>query len=279
MNTGYKTIAVHVNESQQTLSRVQFAAGLARHFDAHLVGVAASGLGAPIYFGELAAIVPSYLEVLEDRAKTALALFEAEASKEGVHSFEKSMIPEEPGNALALQARYSDLLIIGQDNPDDQVTAQAPAISDFLVLNSAVPVLVIPHADGLSGPINRVLVAWDGSQGATRAVHGALPLLKKAALVQVAVFDTENKLGRHGEEPGADIALFLARHGVKVEVYRQPAEKGLDAGNAILSHAADFGADLLVMGAYGHSRLRQVVLGGTTRTILASMTMPVLMSH
>jgi nucleotide-binding universal stress UspA family protein len=112
---------------------------------------------------------------------------------------------------------------------------------------------------------------------ATRAVTAALPLLKQAARVTVVVFNPQSRYGVHGQQPGADLALYLSRHGVRVEVSAQPT--ALDAGNALLSLAADTGADLLVMGGYGHARLREMLLGGVTATILRDMTLPVLMAH
>src|SRR4051812_36788491 len=120
MNSDYRTIAVHVNESRHTLPRIGLAAKLAVRFGAHLTGVAATGLPAVYYLGDFsgegAILVPSYLDVLEDRAKTALVMFDAAAAEEGVPSFEKCTIREEPSAALCLQARYSDLIIIGQDD-------------------------------------------------------------------------------------------------------------------------------------------------------------------
>jgi len=123
-----------------------------------------------------------------------------------------------------------------------------------------------------------VLIAWDAGVEAARAVRDALPLLRRADTVEVAVFDPERGRREHGEQPGADVALYLARHGVKVSVARQSGAD-FEVGAQILSRAADTGADLIVMGAYGHSRVRELVLGGVTRTILESMTVPVLMSH
>lgn len=281
--TAYKTIAVHVNESAATLERVRLAAQWANAFDAHLIGVAATGLPASIYLGgmagEGAAIVPAYLDVLKDRAETALAMAEAAAQQQDVRAFERRIIDEEAGVALALQARYCDLLVVGQDDPDDKLLTQSSPVAEYALMNSARPVLVVPHVGSFPAPAKRVLVAWDGSVESARAVHGAIPLLQKAALVQIAVFDPKSGAAAHGDEPGADIALYLARHGIRVEVSRHATGKRIDIGNALLSHAADFGADLLVMGGYGHSRFREIVLGGVTRTILQSMTTPVLIAH
>ena len=136
---------------------------------------------------------------------------------------------------------------------------------------------MVPYAGSFSKVGEHVLVAWDASREATRALTDALPLLKRARRVTVMAVNPE-KAHRHGAEPGADIALFLARHGVKVEATAQ-SSGGLDVGNFLLSRIADLDVDLLVMGAYGHARLRELMLGGVTQTILSSMTVPVLFSH
>jgi nucleotide-binding universal stress UspA family protein len=139
-------------------------------------------------------------------------------------------------------------------------------------------VLVLPYIGPAASFGERAFVAWDASREAARAVNDALPLLRRAKQVGVLTVNPRPWPFGHGEEPGGDIGLHLARHGVKVEVQRIEAPD-IDPGNAILSHLADRSADLLVMGAYGHSRLREFVLGGVTRTILGEMTVPVLMSH
>jgi len=123
-----------------------------------------------------------------------------------------------------------------------------------------------------------VLVAWDASREAARAVADAMPLLAAADAVIVLAVDPQPGPDGHGEIPGADIALHLARHGVKAQIERT-VSAGVPIGELLLSRAADLGADMLVMGAYGHSRVRELLLGGATRSILASMTIPVLMSH
>jgi nucleotide-binding universal stress UspA family protein len=123
-----------------------------------------------------------------------------------------------------------------------------------------------------------VVVGWDASREAARAVRDALPLLTQAKVVEVVSVNPRPADLGHGDVPGADIALYLARHGVNVEVQRIETRE-LDVGNALLSHVASEAADLLVMGGYGHARLREIMLGGATRTILHDMTVPVLMSH
>jgi nucleotide-binding universal stress UspA family protein len=146
------------------------------------------------------------------------------------------------------------------------------------MLNCARPVLIVPYAGRFPHVGSNVLIAWDGSMEATRAVTNAIPLLKRAKNVSVVLFNPSSAPPDvHGEQPGADIALYLARHDIKIEVMQQHTE--FDVGNALLSLAADMRADLLVMGGYGHTRFREVLLGGVTMTMLNTMTIPVLMSH
>lgn len=279
----YRTIAVHVNDSRHMAQRVQAAAPVAIETDAHLVGVAATGVAETFYMGGLVGdgvvALNAYLDFVKECASKALTAFEALARQAGITSFESRMIEDEAGAALCLQARYSDLLVIGQSDPQEVPPAERRDVAQYVVMNSGRPVLLIPYAGGVAVIGGRALVAWDGSLEASRAVSGAIPLLRKAGLVRVTVFNPEIGLAAHGEEPGADIALYLARHGVNVEVFRRTTESDVDLGEALLSHIADFGADLVVMGAYGHSRFREVLLGGVTRTALREMTVPVLMSH
>jgi nucleotide-binding universal stress UspA family protein len=139
-------------------------------------------------------------------------------------------------------------------------------------------VLLVPYAGRFPAVGRKVLIAWNAGREAARAVVDALPLLARASTVHVVSFNPEKGGADHGAVPGADIAQFLVRHGIKVVVHRQN-NGGVDVGNQILSRAADLEIDLIVMGAYGHARMREMVLGGVTRTLLETMTVPVLMSH
>ena len=279
----YKTILVHVDESAHVDEQIEIAAHLAIQYDAHLIGLAATGVSAQFSFpgamGDGTFNLTSILEPLRERADSVLAKFEAIARKLEVASYEKRVMDDDAGAGLSLQARYADLVVIGQ------IDANAPALflgSDFpeyVLVNSGRPVLMVPYTGHFAHVGKRVLVAWDASMGATRAVTAAIPILKQADFVQVVVFNAEKQPWVHGEQPGTDIALYLARHGIKIEVSQQTTPSDLGVGNALLSHALDCDADLIVMGGYGHSRFREVVLGGTTRAILSSMTIPVLMSH
>ena len=138
------------------------------------------------------------------------------------------------------------------------------------------PALVVPYIGAGKTIGARPMVAWDGGREAARAVNDAMPMLERAK--SVVVLTVNPKKRDHGQEPGADIALHLARHGIKVEAQHLEV-RDMSVADTILSRMADQGIDLLVMGAYGHSRIREWVMGGTTRQIFANMTVPVLMSH
>ena len=174
-------------------------------------------------------------------------------------------------------ARYADLAVIGQFDPSTPVPGMMPNFVETVALNSGRPVLVVPYAGEASGEFRRPLVAWDGGLPASRAITSALPLLRQAGTIDVVIFNPHTEVGVHGEEPGADLALYLARHGIQVNVVERTVSGAI--GEALLSTAADLGSDLIVMGAYGHTRFREVLLGGVTRTVLGSMTVPVLMAH
>ena len=136
--------------------------------------------------------------------------------------------------------------------------------------------IVVPYIQKAPLKLDRVMACWDGSRQAARAIADAMPFLEKAGRVQIVI--VSNERGKTDEIEGADMGAHLARHGLKVEVKRIDGVS-IDVADALLSHAADSGADFMVMGGYGHSRLREFVLGGVTHTIMRSMTVPVLLSH
>src|SRR5690606_8100412 len=178
----------------------------------------------------------------------------------------------DPVDAMTLCTRYADIAVVGQANPDEP-GINARMVPELL-LAAGRPILVVPYVGTYTSFGRRIMVAWNGNREATRAVHDALPLLKKAE--QVIVFCVNPSDDQH--IPGSDMALHLSRHGVNAEP-RHVVAPDIGVGDALLSAAADHAVDVLVMGGYGRSRLRELVLGGATRQILQSMTVPVLLSH
>ncbi len=278
---GYKTILVHLDNGARCSVRLDLALGCAQTFDAHLVGLFA--LSAPRYpsyaLAEAgAAVEEAGRRMRVEAARKAEAAFRAAVNRAGRSAVEWRPSEDDALEATRLSARYADLVIVGQYDPDSKRDpGTTPDFAEEIVLSAGRPVLMIPYAGKFKTLGKRVLVAWNSSRESARAVHDALPFLQQADAVQVVAFNPR-KGAEHGEVPGADIGLTLARHGVRVQVAQQHAE-GLDIGSQILSRAADVDADLIVMGAYGHSRMRELVLGGATRTLIQAMTVPVLMSH
>jgi nucleotide-binding universal stress UspA family protein len=270
----YKTIVVHVDSNARRAERLALAFTLAERHGAHLVGLfALEAARIPSY--ALAETGPLVVEIERKRraeeARAAEAEFRHAARGAGASS-EWRLSTDDAAAALRLSARYADLVIAGQPEPQD---ASGGALAGELVLGAGRPVLFVPYAGRFGDAGKRVLVAWNASREAARAVTDALPFLARADAVEVVAFAPG---GDHGAIPGADLAHFLARHGVKASAATDTAP-AIAVGERILSRAADSNADLIVMGAYGRSRLRELVLGGATRTLLGAMTVPVLMAH
>jgi nucleotide-binding universal stress UspA family protein len=177
---------------------------------------------------------------------------------------------------VAVHAYYADLVVIARPESPGR-TAAPPGLAESLVLSSGRPIIVFPPRGKVSG-VRRILLAWNATRESIRAVGDALPLLVKAEAVEVLVVDHQRRAEGHGQEPGADIARHLAHHGAQVEVTRL-SSGGKSVGRLLLSQAAAFGADLLVMGAYGHTQLREWMFGSVTRTVLYEADLPVLMSR
>ena len=277
----YKTILVHVDETARCAPRTEIAARLAVEYDAHLVGAAVTGLS-PYLFpntgidpGVPAIVFP--IEELRAEAERLLDIFEPRARQAGANSIERLCIDDEAGVAMSMQARYADLVVISQTALDEFRPRLRSDFPEYLVLNCARPVLILPHS-GVHGALGRrVTVAWNGSSNATHAIASAIPLLRRAQQVSLVVFNAGSDCDLPGELPGADMGNYLARHGIRVEV--SAAEVSGDAGEALLSFAADKGSDLIVMGGYGRSRFREILLGGASRTALLASPIPLWMAH
>lgn len=277
----YKTILVHVDDSINAGVRIELAARLARAGQAHLTGAAMTGISRFLY--EAVAqdagdpVMAPYLGMLRQRADNALKVFEGIAQRIGVASFEKILTDDEPERGLGNYARYADLAILGQYDPQGTTPLIPADLPEYLVMNAGCPVLIVPYAGSFDNVSERVLIAWNASLEALRAVRHAFPLLQKATTVQVAIFNPASLPVAKSKDAGHEIMQFLARHGIKADVMQE--QSNTDPGEALLSLSSNLKSNLLVMGCYGHTRLREVLLGGVTRTILKKMTLPVLMSH
>lgn len=273
----YKTIIVHVDDSPTMEARLQAAAWLANAFDAHLVGSAATGISWPAFVllaGSMRVAPREEFDTLRAAARNSLQVFSTRTQRLGVQSFEERMIEDEHRRALLLQSRYADMAVLGQD-PGESVKARG--LPQYLALHGPKPVLVVPPAYAGAPLAGQVVVGWDGSAQAVRAIDAALPLLVRAATVHLALVNPDRESGLHGDEPGADMALFLARHGVRVEVVNERTQAA--PGDALLDIARATGAGLLVAGAFGHTRYREILLGGVTRVLLERAPVPVLLAH
>jgi nucleotide-binding universal stress UspA family protein len=279
-----KDILVHLDPSPRAADRLRLAAALARQHDAHLIGLlvvdamlpalamADTGSGGPLVGQVLDQI---RADALQDAARVEAA-FGERMRLDGIGG-EWRLVEGALPEVVALHARYADLAILGQVDPQTSPPGAAQSVEQVLFA-AGRPVLLVPHSGRFETLGRHVLVGWNASREAARAVNDALPILVAAEKVTVLAVNPERRPGAHGAEPGADIALHLARHGVKAEVEHMTAPSIPD-GLSLLNRAAELAPDLLVVGAYGHSRLREMALGGVTRTLLREMTVPVLMSH
>jgi nucleotide-binding universal stress UspA family protein len=277
---GYKTILVHCDASRTVGARLTTAADMAQRFEARLVGLHAREPFEVVSFVDggmgVAALMEAYQAGCEAAEKTAQSTFD-KATKGRNFPAEWRVVEAFSDDALAVSARYADLLVLGQADPDDPAGSRND-LPEAMAFATGRPVLVVPKIGAPSSVGRTVMLCWNASRESARAAADALPFLRSAEKVIVLVVDPEVSADGHGQEPGADVAAWLARHGVKVSVQRDVAADA-QIGEVILSRAADHGVDLIVMGIYGHSRLREMVLGGVSRTLLSSMTVPVLMSH
>jgi nucleotide-binding universal stress UspA family protein len=277
----YRSLFVHLDDSDESAQRLDVAARLARHYPAEVVGgyIVASRDLTPTE----QAFLPTHLDRTQRESdaqaqKYAERGYPAAMRPAGVKSTQWRAPAGDPIDAAVLQARYSDLAILGQPAREGAQAAFAAELVNAAVMDSGRPVLVIPYIGAAKTLGERVMIAWKDSRESARAVADALPFLKDAkSVLAVAV---TGRAEETVEEYVSDRAVegFLRRHAVAADVKRMVAQD-IDAGEFLLSRAADFGADLIVMGGYSRPRLSRLVWGGVTQLMLASMTVPVLMSH
>jgi nucleotide-binding universal stress UspA family protein len=272
----YKDLLVHVDSSSHCAMRLTLAVTLARRFGAHLTGLHVMPTLAISPF-----IADQFPTAILDEGHARIAQLREDARA----SFAAATRPldseaewretrGDPVDAMRLAARKADLTILGQPDPGED-GAGAADLPGQVVMGSGRPVLLVPYAGSFANVGGRVLVAWNGSAQAARAVNDALPFLQSAERVVVVTVNS----ARGDRIEVADIAQHLARHGIAAEISDIVIDRESDVGDVLLSRASDEAVDLIVMGAYGHSRLRELVLGGVSRALLGHMTVPVLMAH
>lgn len=273
-----KDILVHVDHSRSCKERINAALKLAQLHDAHLTALYV--MSKPMIPGFIEAqlsqdVISAQVKAAEKAAKEIEQLFADVTQSSNVRTewrcAEGDMVEQ-----VMLHARYADLTVLGQQDAESLEVPGMEEMPDQILLRSGRPVLIIPHSGNFNTIGQHIMVAWDGSRLATRAVNDAIGLMKKADKVDVLAVDPKN--AHHGDLPGADISLHLARHDINAEA-EHLVSSDLSAGDALLSYAADSSIDLIVMGGYGHRRWREVVLGGVTRHMLKHMTVPVFMTH
>lgn len=275
-----KDIVLHLSADTKHDVAAPYAVSVAETFGAHLAALTFAyepvlpatlmGGGLPVDF------IAAQRALAEDGAKAAMTKLEEAAQRAGV-AVEARVITTSLAGAADIfgnVARRFDLSIVGQANPD----AMGPQelIIEAALFQSGRPVVVVPYIQKTGLTLDHVLVCWDGGRHAARAIADALPFLSRAKAIEIVTVGTEPL--KSDDLPNADIARHLARHDLTVEVKRI-VTGDVDVANTVLSYAADVSADFIIMGGYGHSRLREFILGGATRGLLASMTIPALMSH
>jgi nucleotide-binding universal stress UspA family protein len=278
----FHSFLVHLDSDAHCAERIEFAIRLAREHDCHLVGAAPTGAAymptVPAAAAAQSDLMALAWDALRDQAEAATQRFHDACTKAGFKSFEVVIDERDKADSLIERAHCSDLVILTQDEAKSPLGTFASDLVEQVVLGCARPTLVLPHAghfDSLSKP---ALVAWDDSREAARAVSDALPLLRKCESVQVVAWNEDTTSTGEAMRRRLDaLQKWLLWHGVTADVRMETAS--MPIAEAMLSRASDFGTGLIVMGAYGHMRLSERILGGATRGLLQSMTVPVLMSH
>lgn len=278
----YKTILVSLNEVGRLAELVAAAVTLGRDTGAHVSGlyvVPAVQVYPSVGFEAAPQVFEGNRTFFKDNAQRVKQAFEEAMRREGLpHDFHQidARTPVIADEVIAA-GRSADLVVASATNPDE-ITGVERDFVEQVVMAVGRPVVVLPYQGDAAISLKEIVIGWDGGREAARATFDALPLLKKATKVRVVRIDPQKDASLRGSVAGADLAESLARHGVKAEAQGYPTE-GLDEGQALMRCAEDCGAGLIVMGAYGHSRLAEFIFGGATRFVLNRMSHPVLMSH
>jgi nucleotide-binding universal stress UspA family protein len=276
----FKDILVHVDATAASRTRIRLAIKLARRFEARLSGFHVIPEPAvPPYFKPSAVerIARIYAQNAHAAAKRAEALFADEIGDSGAATGWEC-VEGDLADMIAERARFADLLLLGQFDTENPPAIYAFLLPAKVVFGTATPILVVPNAGSFAEVGRHALVTWDGSREAARAIRDALPLLETAERVSLLAIDPLRQGHMHEGPHTSALLAYLGRHGVRAEEMEIPSGRHRVAGD-LLQRAAAIGADLLVMGAYGHSPIWEFVMGGTTQDLLERAAIPVLMSR
>jgi nucleotide-binding universal stress UspA family protein len=282
IDMSYSTLLLHLDDDARARVRMEVATQIARRFSSRVVGLSchrpAPWVGVPGAEFIGGDSLTAELAVAKQRSADREFDFLRKCGKAGLVSFEICATGDEVTLALAISSRSADLVILGQPAPEDHEFQSRRVVIDRVLEQTASPALIVPYAGQFESIGEIVLIAWNNGREAARAVADALPFLKRAKTVHLLTLHTSaDKNGVADAERLDSVASWLTSHGVKARAKVEVTS--VDVGNTLLSRAADLGADLLVMGAWSHSRLIERLVGGATRTVLDAMTVPVLMSH
>ncbi len=272
-----KDIVVHVNASKHCGCRIDFALALARRFNARVAGLYVSPASDLSYF--MASQIgedrwPSIRVWAFELHNTTKLQFERQL--EGANAADWCEAEGDSATMVAQFARFADVAVVGQADPNETLPISEQLVAERVTLEAGGPVLVVPHAGETSDKAQRVLVAWKASSQAARAIHDALPLLKAAD--RVVVLSLNAAPGPTSQTSGMMVVTHLRRHGIEAVLEEEEVDEG-EVGETILARARAKRADLVVAGAYGHARAREIILGGVTRRLLRCAMVPVLFSH
>jgi nucleotide-binding universal stress UspA family protein len=278
----YRSLLVLLDDDPLCAARTQTAIQLAKSFDAHLTGFAPTGVlelsAVPAAAASLAELAEAAQYALVDQAHAAAKAFEHTCATSRLNACRSVVVEADIAGGLLQKAQGHDLMVLSQPDPAAANHVARRAVVERLVLFSARPILLLPYAGSFTAPYQNILVAWDGSREATRAIADALPLLRKARRVDVVTWlETGFMADTAPPAQAHDVIDWLSLHGVSAQLHSEAASAPI--AEAILSRASDLDADLIVMGGYGHTRWTERLLGGATRGVLTTMTVPVLMSH
>ncbi len=282
-----RDLLVVLDGSARSEIQLALSVGLARRHDAHLTGFCPLEFLLPADLGFALSAYPEMLALQEAASQLEVQVRAKAGSIEA--AFREQLrrndvkgdwqIAADSVEAVARRARVADLLVLGQVDPDHRLPPAARHLIEDALMNAGRPLLLVPYAGRFDTIGTNVLLGWNGTREAARAAHDALPLITPSATVTVLTVEHATGAAEPEDVPGADMAEHLARHGLRVSAARTVADGSISDADALLSYASDSGADLLVVGGYGHSRMREMILGGATRELLQHMTLPVLMSH